>query len=791
MTQTPDKGLEHLLARGMCHRRNGEFEAAIGVYRDVLKRCPDNAPAVFFMGEMAGRAGRFTRARELIARAAALAPDNATYHQHLGNVCKRLGDLDTARRHLKIASELVPGSAVVHYDLGIVNQLAGRLETAKRCYQSCLARDSRCAPAWNNLGLVTRALGDPEAAAACFESAIRCRPAFSGAYINLGNIYQASGDPVRAIGYFNKATAVDPESTAGYRGLGDAYLAMDQFAQAIRCYRQATALQSEYVDVWVNLGAAYQGVDDRQQAIQCYQKALSLNPETPEALLNLGLVYKDLGRHTDALRCIRKAADLDPEYENAVNHLVNHLIGQCEWTPALTYGKQLDRLTDRALLAGHKPAENPFLNLVRHMDPARNYQVAKAWSRVLEKQVGWSRCKAMPQIERCPASKIKIGYLSGNFRNHPTADLTKALFSLHDRKRFTISCYAYGKDDDSPQRAHIAAASDYFHDLDAMDDDDSANLIREHSIDILVDLMGFTKGARLGICARRPAPIQVRMLGMAGTTGASFFDYLITDRIVSPASQQPFYSEKFVFMPDTYQVNDYRSLEIQPPVPERRVGNHRRFIFASFCTAYKIERAIFQSWMRILAAVPHSDLWLMPESARVKRNLTSAALQMNIDPDRLIFLEKTDRIQHLQRLSRADLALDTHPVNGAATTSDALWAGVPVLTVKGRHFASRMSESLLRAVNLPRMVAPDMPAYEAMAIELAGDNEKLDAITRELAAQRSDGALFDTAAFVSNLEWAFNVIWQRLIAGQSPELIQVRSDAYRVQDRICAASETG
>jgi predicted O-linked N-acetylglucosamine transferase (SPINDLY family) len=421
-----------------------------------------------------------------------------------------------------------------------------------------------------------------------------------------------------------------------------------------------------------------------------------------------------------------------------------------------------------------KPPENPFLNIVRHSDPGRNLEVAKAWSREIELTDGSRSPKFLFETGSIRDRRLNIGYLSGNIRNHPTADLTLGLFERHDRERFNVFCYAYGKDDNGYQRRAIREASDKFRELNAMDDLSAAMTIHNDQIDILIDLMGYTKGARLGICGCRPAPIQVRMLGMAGTTGASFFDYLIGDRIVTPKSHQKHYTERLVLMPHTYQVNNYASEANFAGKDEKAPYNGgSRFVFACFCTAYKIEKKMFQGWMDILKRVQESDLWLMPESAVVKKKLCISAERLGVDPHRLVFLEKLEKKEHLERLAKVDLALDTRTVNGAATTSDALWVGVPVLTIQGQHFASRMSSSLLHAMNLPDLVKSSLEEYVDAAVYLATHPARLEKIRSSIEKKRYAGPLFDTDYTVGCLETAYQRMWSCHLAHGTPEPIEL------------------
>ncbi len=372
------------------------------------------------------------------------------------------------------------------------------------------------------MGLILMEQGERDKAIDCFETAIAKKPDFFGAYNNLGNLYKAENDLLRAVHCYKKSLSISSKQTSTYTALGNTYQLMHKPMASMECYQLSTQCQPELADNWVNLGTAFQDLDDLQKSIACYQKALTLNPRIPQAYLNLGLVYKELGRHKEVQYCFERAIELDPGYENALVHLVTYLIGQCEWESVTKYGKKLDRTTQHALKTSRKPAENPFLNLIRHPDPALNCKVAKAWGLEWEKTVAKGSPRFSFDHRKNRQSRIKIGYLSGNFRNHPTSDLTLGVFKFHNRRRFSINCYAYGKDDGSLQRKAISTASDNFKDISDLDDLSAATLIHDDQVDVLVDLMGHIKGARLGICALRPAPIQVRMLGMAGTTGASF-----------------------------------------------------------------------------------------------------------------------------------------------------------------------------------------------------------------------------------------------------------------------------
>ena len=374
--------------------------------------------------------------------------------------------------------------------------------------------------------------------------------------------------------------------------------------------------------------------------------------------------------------------------------------------------------------------------------------------------------------------KITIGYISANFRYHPMAHLLASLFKLHNRDDFNINCYSLGPDDKSIYRKRFMDDSDIFRDLRTLDHGDAAQQIYDDRVDILVDLMGYTQGNRMEIPALRPAPVQVRYMGLAGTTGGDFFDYIITDRIVTPKEQSVNYSEKFIHMPYTYQINDQNKKISDKPVSREMFGlPEDSFVFCSFNQSYKIDPLIFSSWMKILKKTGNSVLWLMPRNSTARQNLLSAAKRQGVDGQRLVFAERLPIEDHIARLRLADLALDTRTIGGAATTSDALWGGLPVITLLGKNFASRMSASILSAIGLEELVTNTIQEYTELAVNLANDSMGLDALRNRLKGNIGSMPLFDTSAFTVNLERAFKEIWAIYLSGEAPRIIDVKKES--------------
>ncbi|MBL0716619.1 MAG: tetratricopeptide repeat protein, partial [Desulfosarcina sp.] len=564
-----------------------------------------------------------------------------------------------------------------------------------------------------------------EAAELSYQNALRIKPDYCQAWNNLGNLFRTRRFP----------------------------------DQSICCYKKALELKGNYAEAFLNMGIAFYDMEKFQEAVSCYDNSLKLDQTCSEAFNAKGIVLKSLGLHDDAILCFQKAMELRPDYAEACSYLVHELQHVCDWKQFKYFAAILDIFTNQAITMDEKIHEPPFINITRKIDLQQNFVVAKKWCATTVKHTESAETflfDARKQVEK----KITIGYLSHDFRDHATSHLMLSLFGLHDRGRFKVYCYSSGTDDKSRFRERIKRESDRFVDIRTFTDIEAAQQIFNDRVDILVDLNGHTRGGRLWISSFRPAPIQMVYLGFPGTTGTDFIDYIITDEIVTPEEHAPFYSEKFLFLPHSYQVNDNTQLISEENFIKKDLGlPEKGFIFSSFNQTYKIEPLIFNTWMKILAKVHDSVLWLFTGGKTSEVNLRKEANARGINPNRLIFAEKIPKDKHLARLKIADLALDTRIVNGHTTTSDTLWAGVPVVALIGNHFASRVSASLLTAVGLPELIADNLNDYEALAVQLAETPEKLEAIRAKLDRNRYTMPLFDTPRFVKNLEKGYAGVW--------------------------------
>ena len=516
-------------------------------------------------------------------------------------------------------------------------------------------------------------------------------------------------------------------------------------AEAIPQFRRAIALAPAYPEAHNNLANLYQMTGALEEAVASYRTALRLRPEYAEAHRNLGSALRRLGRIEEAVVALTTAVALNPGYTEAMAQLVHQLMQLCDWRMVDDLTRQLIRAVE-----DRHAAVNPFVFLTLPTTPRQQRQCAEQWAQA-------HRLAANPAVPaHAPRDRITVGYLSADFQEHATAHLISELFELHDRSRFRVIGYSYGTDDGSAARRRLRDSFDAFVDLENLSHPDAAARIRADGVDILVDLKGYTTDARPEIVALRPAPIQVNYLGFPGTIGTRAIDYILVDRFAVPPDQHQHFTEKLVYLPHCYQVNDRRRPIASAPSRAECGLPENGFVFCCFNAPYKITPAIFDIWMRLIERVPGSVLWLLETNPAATANLRREAdLRLKGGSARLVFAPGLGNPQHLARFALADLFLDTLPYNAHTLSSDSLWSGCPVLTCAGESFASRVAGSLLHAVGLPELVTSTLAEYEALALRLAGDRQELEAIRARLRKNRTELPLFDTPRFARDIEAAF------------------------------------
>lgn len=717
-----------LVRQGNTLLAQGKLTAAAARYEAALAAAPENADACVNLGFVLKELGRAAAAAQFLERAVRLAPRSADAHYLLGLLAESRGDLFVAMRHLVTAIDAKPDFGEAWRDLGRVRHLAGDQEGAGQSIGLPLGSLA----AWDNLcaGLISLRCDDMAEIAA--RRIIEQTPQSAIAWSNLAAICHKQGKWQEAEGAARKAIELD----AGLAG------------------------------AWNNLSVEMCELGRYAEAEEAARRALSIDPQLAEAWSSLASILEHCRRHGDAVQALVRLLELDPNYRFAKGRLLHQKMLCCDWEGLEALHESIKRdLDDR------RPSAEPFGHQAIATSARELFQCAQLYCA----EVHPGRAGPPAFLPKKPgAGKIRIGYLSGEFRHQATSILMVELFELHDRDRFEIIAFDNGASDHTAFRSRLERAFDKIVPIAGLDDAQAAGLIRAEGVDILVNLNGYFGKGRTDVFALRPAPIQVNYLGFPGTIGAPYIDYLIADRIVVPADEVGHYAEKIVFLPHSYQVNDRQRTIAETQYSREMLGlPPAGFVFACFNNNYKITPQQFDAWMRILGQVDGSVLWLLEDNASAAGNLRREAERRGIAPHRLIFAGRMALPEHLARHRAADLFLDTLPYNAHTTASDALWAGLPVLTQLGTTFPGRVAASLLTAIGLTELIVPGPDEYEKMAVELARHPHKLAAIRDKLARNRLTTPLFDTPQFARGIESAYAAMYDRLQAGGQPDHIYI------------------
>jgi predicted O-linked N-acetylglucosamine transferase (SPINDLY family) len=618
---------------------------------------------------------------------------------------------------------------------------------------------------YNNLGNILRDRKRYDEAISQYQQAIALNPDYAEAYNNLAVALQENNRRSDALGYFEKAIALNSQYAEAYGNLANLLKAQHKLPEAVVQYQKAIALKPNYADFYNNLGATLNSMKRFEEAMVQYQKAIALKPDFADAHCNLAHILKRLKKIAPAIFHYQQALLLKPGHEEALGALFYARQYCCDWTDYFEHKTQVIRAIQQGQ-DGYKP-----LSFLGVSASAQEQQQCAA----LFGQRHYPRLGTYPKgVLKKKSDKLRLAYVSGDFREHAVSILMVELFELHDRDRFEIMAISLQPSTTTSLGLRVVQAFDQFIDTTAKSDEEVAALIKDLDIDIAIDLMGFTAQSRTAIFSYQPAPIQVNYLGYPGTMGLEYMDYIIADPYCVPTQYQDYYTEKVVYLPDCYQVNDSKRLQpTQIPTRTDMGLKETGFVFCSFNGSYKVTPVFFEIWMRLLKAVPDSTLWLLADNDLVEEHLKAEALKRQVDPERLVFAKKVFYQEYLARYPVADLFLDTLPFNAGTTASDALWVGLPVLTCSGEAFASRMAGSLLHALDLPELVTDSLDAYEAMAVKLATQPDLLAALRAKLSRNRQSQSLFDTPRFCRHIEAAYLTMWKKHQRGEAPESFSV------------------
>ncbi|MCX7901675.1 MAG: tetratricopeptide repeat protein [Burkholderiaceae bacterium] len=594
-------------------------------------------------------------------------------------------------------------------------------------------------------GLDAMSRGQYAEAERAFERATRAAPQDALYWVNLAQSIRKQGQPERALASARRAAELGPDLSIAQRMLAQCLRECGRYEDAAQALVQRAGSAEERAAMLTERALALQSAHRTADSIEPLLEAVRLQPTHVRAWVVLGDAFKAIDMPEAAWECQRTAVELDPQNPYLLCSKIHLGLSAARWDGL---SADCDRLA-RLLEEGRGPAPVPFMHLsVPGATAAQHLQTARAHA---QRACGHIR-PLPPRTGARKPGRLRIGYLSNDFHEHATAYLLAGALEQHDRSRFEIFAYSYGKDDGSAMRARLRQAVEHFVDVGAESARATAERIRADGIDVLIDLKGYTLFARPEILAYRPAPVQAQFLGYPGTMGADFVDHLIADPIVTPPSLADAFTERLALLPRCYQPNDHRRPLPPPPRREECGLPDDAFVFCCFNNTYKITPAFFDLWCRLLQRTPGSVLWLLDANLQAQQNLRREAQARSVDPQRLIFAPKLPYPAHLARLRHADLFLDNLPVNAHTTASDALWAGVPIVTCVGDTFAGRVCASLLAAAGLPELATASLADYEALAAALAADRGRLAALKRHLETSRHTSALFDSAGFARDLE---------------------------------------
>lgn len=699
---------------------------------------------------------------------AALAPTTPEAFYRAAFEHHRAGRLKEARSLYQRALADQPDNPELLHMAGVAAYEDGDLEVAVRLMITALKRDPNRPEFHNNLGNALQKSGRSREAEAAFRMAVQLAPGYAEAHHNLGCLLKGAGRLGEAVEAFWRALKTQPNDAQTRHNLGAALQGLGRIDEAISAYRQAIELKPDHGDALFNLGNLLREQGKTSRAIDCFQRILAFDPVSVRTLAALSGTLEEKGDHERALEIENKILAIDPSDQAAKSNRLKMLEFTCAWDEVAQAQPVVRREALNALARGELPSESPFAAFHRDMDPEYLLLLCRAYSRAIAAAVAPARAKIAEIPRPTGDGRITVGYLSSDFRDHAVSHLIGGLFAHHDRKVLRVIAYSTGRDDGSAYRRQVETSCDRFSDLHGIGAVSAARRIREDGVDVLIDLNGHTALNRLKIFALRPAPVQVTYLGFPGTTGADFIDYILADAVVAPPEHAEYFSERIVYLPHTYQANGPQPIARDAPTRQQCGLPERDFVFASFCANVKIEPVMFETWMEILRRVPGSVLWLYRNNASAETNLRHEAAARGVDADRLVFARSMPKDRHLARAALADLALDTRIYGGHTTTSDMLWAGVPVITLLGGHFASRVGASLLKVMELEDLVTTSMEDYRDLAVRLARDRTELDRLRQRLAANRAISPLFDTRRFARNLEQAFRQMWAYRNAGLEP-----------------------
>jgi protein O-GlcNAc transferase len=744
-----------------------KIDEAEQLFRKLLKLQPEHVPALNLLTVVLMSRERFAEAENFIERAVRLNKNSDVSFYNYGTILKRLGKAAQAKLQFDRALELNPGVHETWNNRGTVFNDLEQYDRAVSDFDQAISLKPDYPEAFCNKGKSLTALKRYDDAFAAYDKALALKPDLAEAWLGLANVRAELRRYEDALAAYDKALALKPELAEAWLGRSNIFIALKRHEEALAACQRALDIKPDLAEAWVSLGNLFADLKRNDDAFAAYDKASALKPKLADAWFGRGNVFIELRRYEDAFAAFDKAFALKPDLTGAEGIRLHARMNLCEWT---NFANEREHLISS--VRNNKPTTHPFPLIAVSTSPEDQIRCARTWVSAVYPPAA----RPFWRDTIYKHDKIRVGYLSAEFHQHAVSYLMAGVFECHDRSKFELSAISLGPDDSSAIRQRLKDAFDTFLDVSSLSDDGIAHRIRDAEIEVLIGLTGFTRGERMGILAFRPAPVQVSYLGYAGTMGASYIDYLIADPTLIPPSQREHYSEKIAYLPNSYMPHD----EAERRISDRHFTRAEfglpegAFVFCCFNNIYKLTPQTFEVWTRILKKVEGSVLWLSETNPAALNNLKNAAAASGVEPARLIFAKRLPSpADHLARHQLADLFLDTLPYNAHATASDALWAGLPVLTQAGEAFAGRVAASLLTAIGLPELITTTPQAYEALAVELATNPERLAGIKTRLAGNRLATPLFNTQLFTRHIEAAYKAMYERHQSGLPPADIHV------------------
>ncbi|MFL2788339.1 MAG: tetratricopeptide repeat protein [Paracoccaceae bacterium] len=745
---------------------NGKAQEAIDELEPLIKNRPDDAVLFNISGACYAQLGEPIIAMRKYDKAIELNPKYSEAYNNLGITFQELGEPEKALENFEKAFSLKPEKVeIINVIISILNELNDP-KISVEYYQKIINNSPEEHLVHFNLGTVYQDMGRTDDAISSYKQTIKLQPEFSEAFLNLGIIFEETGKLDEALKNLQRANEIDPDNLLILNNLGITLEELDRKEDAIIHFEKAIQIDPDDRASYFNLGVALRD-KNKEYAIKNFEKVIELNPKNGECYFHLGELYFENKRHNKALLNFDKAFNINPNIDFLIGSRLYTKMQLALWDD---FQEQVNILSDK--ISNNDNAITPFSLMALIDDPQTQYNATKNYG-----NFNFPRnATSLPIKPYLNHKKIRIGYFSADFHNHPTMHLMAELFEFHDKSKFETFAFSFGPDLKDQWRERVIKSFDDFIDVRLKSDKEISDLSREIEIDIAVNLGGYTQSSRTGVFANLAAPIQVNFLGFPGTMGVDYIDYIVADNIVIPTENESYFSEKIVHMPETYQINMSKRDVSNKPLSRYDFGlPEASFIFTCFNNIHKITPPTFESWMRILKAVDGSVLWLYANNENVSTNILNSASRLGVDKSRIIFAKHVPVEDHLNRIGMADLFLDTLPYNAHTTGSEALRMGVPVITLIGNSFASRVAASIVTAVDMPELITRTQDEYESLAIELAKNQERFNQIKQKLIENLPTSSLLNSQSFTKNLELAYEKMNALAHSKQLPDHIIVKN----------------